>query len=105
MALQEPIELTEQAMETLAWKFLGSKFTEHAYANWPIDRRVDAYLRHYGQMDIVSDGAVRTALLGCIMANLGHARRRGVLGMPEMAASPGHPTSATSILDGVRGTR
>jgi len=39
---------TERDLDAIAWKFLGSEFTGQIYANWAIDRRVDAYLAHHG---------------------------------------------------------
>jgi hypothetical protein len=74
---------TERDLDTIAWKFLGSEFTGQIYANWAIDRRVDAYLAHHGLMDVVNDGAAYEALLERVMANIGAALRRGVLPPPS----------------------
>jgi hypothetical protein len=49
------------------------------YANWPIDRRVEAYLRHHGLINMFNDGGTYNALLDRVMANMGRALRAGVL--------------------------
>jgi hypothetical protein len=76
-------ELTRHELDRIAWKFLGSKFTGRAYAQWPIDRRVDAYLLHHGLINVMNDGSVYDALLESVMANIGPALRKGVLAQPH----------------------
>jgi uncharacterized protein YqjF (DUF2071 family) len=78
------IESTPQQLEAIAWDFLGSEFTDQIYAIWPIDRRVDAYLRHHGLDDLINDGATYDALLQRVMANIRGAVRRGVLAEPHV---------------------
>jgi hypothetical protein len=75
-----PTALTDQELDSIAWNFLGSKFAGRIYANWSIERRVDAYLLHLGMADVVSDGSVYNALLERVMANVGRALRKGMLG-------------------------
>ena len=79
MTLAGHVELTEQELDAIAWQFLGSEFTGELYANWPIDRRVNAYLMHYRLMHVANDGAACDALLHRVMANIGRALRHGVL--------------------------
>ena len=73
------VELTKRKLDAIAWKFLGSEFTGQIYADWPIDRRVDAYLRHHGLIDIVNARGAHNALLERVMANISRARRDGLL--------------------------
>jgi hypothetical protein len=72
-------ELTTSQLDGIAWDFLGSEFAEQIHADWPIDRRVDAFLRHEGRDDLVKDGAAYDALLQRVMANIGRALRQGRL--------------------------
>jgi hypothetical protein len=72
-------ELTTSQLDDIAWDFLGSEFAEHIYADWPMDRRVDAFLHHEGRNDLAKDGAAYDALLQRVMANIGRALRQGRL--------------------------
>ena len=87
------VELSKRKLDAIAWKFLGSQFTGKIYADWPIDRRVDAFLRRDGLNDIVNDGAAYNALLERVMANFGRARRDGLLS-DTFGASPPAATHA-----------
>lgn len=80
MALSGRTELTSSEQDAIAWDFLGSEFAERNYAIWPIDRRIDAYLRHHGLDNVLNDGAAYDALLQRVMANIGSAMRRGLIG-------------------------
>ena len=73
------VELTTSHLDAIAWDFLGSEFAEHIYGDWPMDRRVDAFLRHEGRDDLVNDGVAYDALLQRVMANIGRALRQGRL--------------------------
>jgi hypothetical protein len=86
MTLAGHVELTEQELDAIAWKFLGSEFTGELYANWPIDRRVNAYLMHHRLMHVANDGAACDALLHRVMANIGRALRHGVLTRGKLSA-------------------
>ncbi|MGK2901585.1 MAG: hypothetical protein ACSLE7_01670 [Mycobacterium sp.] len=76
-------ELTRAQLDAIAWRFLRSAFTGQIYADWPIDRRVDAYLLHHGPAALLNDGSNYDALLERIMANVGAALRDGVLQSPN----------------------
>jgi hypothetical protein len=70
-------------LDIIAWRFLRSEFTGQIYADWPIDRRLDAYLLHHGPTELINDGSAYNALLQCVMANIGPALRNGVLSPPN----------------------
>jgi uncharacterized protein YqjF (DUF2071 family) len=77
------VEMAREDLDGVAWKFLRSEFTGPVYADWPIDRRVEAYLLHHGMIEMVNDGTAYSALLDRIMANIGPALRRGILAPPS----------------------
>ena len=52
MTPTDRVEFTRQELDAIAWRFLGSEFAGPMYADWPIDRRIDAYLQHHGLTDI-----------------------------------------------------
>ena len=83
MTPADRVELTRREFDAIAWDFLRSEFTGQIYADWPIDRRIDAYLQHHGLTDIVNDGSACNALLERVMTNIGPALRDGVLAPPN----------------------
>jgi hypothetical protein len=70
-------------IDGIAWKFLCSPFTRRDYWDWPLERRIDAFLRHLKRLDILNDGAAYDALIDRVMANFPRARRDGVLDPPR----------------------
>jgi uncharacterized protein YqjF (DUF2071 family) len=84
MAPTKARELTKQDLDTIAWGFLRSEFTDQIYSDWPIDRRIDAYLEHRGLTDFAYDGSAYDELLDCVMTNIGPALRRGILEPPSL---------------------
>lgn len=72
-------ELSEVDLDTIAWGFLGSEFTGLTYADWPIERRVDAFLAHRGMTDILNDGDADVAVVQHVLTNIGAALRDGTL--------------------------
>lgn len=71
--------LTRTELDALAWKFLRSEFAGPIHGNWPIDRRLDAFLLHHGPTELLVDGSSYNDLLDRVMANIGRAHRNGVL--------------------------
>lgn len=84
MTPTERAQFTRQELDAIAWRFLHSQFTSQIYADWPIDRRIDAYLVHYGPTELINDGSAYNALVDRVMANIGTALRTGVLSPPEL---------------------
>jgi hypothetical protein len=72
-----------EEIDGIAWKFLCSPVTRRDYLDWPLERRVDAFLRHLKRVDILNDGAAYGALLDRVMANFPRARTHGVLQQPH----------------------
>jgi hypothetical protein len=77
-------ELSKQDLDTIAWGFLRSEFTGQLYCDWPIDRRIDAYLERRGLTDFAYDGSAYDALLDRVMTNIGPALRNGILEPPSL---------------------
>jgi hypothetical protein len=81
----------------LSWEFLKSEFAHDNYANWPIDRRLNAYLRHHQLLDVLNGAAAYGSLLDCVMANIGPANRRGILRPGASEAARATTTTQTTI--------
>ncbi|GAT12799.1 hypothetical protein H7I77_15940 [Mycolicibacterium novocastrense] len=72
-------EETEERRDTIVWGFFRSEFAGPIYVDWPIDRRLDAYLLHHGPAELLIDGSAYDELLEHVMANIGVAQRKGIL--------------------------
>lgn len=72
-----------EQIDAIAWQFLCSAYTGRDYWDWPLERRIDAYLRQLKRLDILNDGSAHRALTERVMANLARARRDGVLDPPN----------------------
>lgn len=70
---------TQTEIDTIAWQFLCSHYSGREYWDWPLERRIEAYLRRIGHADLLRDGAGYATLIERVMANIGRARRDGVL--------------------------
>jgi len=62
-----------------ALAFLSSEFAGEVYIDWPIERRLERFLRHQGRGDLADSGEDFDALLDCVMVNFVRARRSGLL--------------------------
>ena len=63
--------------DALAWQFLCSPYIGRIYWDWPLEQRLDAYLRHEERGDVLKDGAAYSSLVDRVMANIPRARRDG----------------------------
>jgi hypothetical protein len=72
-------ELQDAELDAIAWGFLGSTYASKRFVEWPIDRRLHAYLRHQGMSSMADDGTFSAALLDRVMANIGSALNSGTL--------------------------
>jgi hypothetical protein len=82
MTPTEPAERTTEDLDAVACRFLRSEFARETYCDWPIDRRIEAYLRHHEADGLLSNGFSFNLLLERVMANIGPAVRDGVLPTP-----------------------
>lgn len=57
------------------WQFLNSDYSTDHYANWPLDRRFDGFLRHRGLDRVTDNGDVCSILVERAMTYMGEAGR------------------------------
>ena len=82
MTPTEPVPAAEE-LDAVAWRFLGSAYASQIYADWPIDRRLEAYVLHHEGSELLSNGSSYSVLLERVMANIAPALRDGVLPMQD----------------------
>jgi hypothetical protein len=63
-----PPLLTDGDVDALAWQFLHSPYADETYADWPLDRRLDGFLRRQGLPRLVEDGDTYELILDRVMA-------------------------------------
>lgn len=79
---QPTVETLEAGLDALACEFLGSQYAGPGFADWPIDRRLHAYLLHRGLINVANNGTLCASLLDRVMANISSARTNGTLTQP-----------------------
>ena len=67
----DPLLVTDSDVDALAWQFLRSTYADEAYADWPLDQRLDGFLRRCGLVGISEDGDTCNLLLNQVMAHIG----------------------------------
>ncbi len=78
--MQPAVTVKDAELDAIAWGFLGSIYAGRYFTEWPIDRRLHAYMRHAGLRSVADDGTVSAALLDRVMANICSAVDNGTLG-------------------------
>jgi hypothetical protein len=73
--LSDPPLLTDSDVDALAWHFMNSAYADDTYAGWPLDRRLDGFLRHRGLSRVAEDGDAYRLVLNRVMAYIGLASR------------------------------
>jgi hypothetical protein len=58
-----PPLFTDSHVDTLAWEFLRSPCAGPIYADWPLDRRLDTFLRRRGFSHVADNGDLWAASL------------------------------------------
>ena len=69
--------LTDSDVDALAWQFLNSAYADKTYADWPLDRRLDGFLRRRGLFRIAEDGDAYGLVLERVMRDIGVASHSG----------------------------
>ena len=73
--VSDPPLLTDSDVDALAWQFMNSAYADHTYADWPLDRRLDGFLRQRALSRIAEDGDAYRLVLNRVMAYIGSASR------------------------------
>ncbi|HEY2502985.1 MAG TPA: hypothetical protein VGI68_16615 [Mycobacterium sp.] len=66
--LGDPPLLTDTDVDALAWQFMNSAYADDTYAGWPMDRRLEGFLRHRGLSRVAEDGDACGLVLDRVMA-------------------------------------
>jgi hypothetical protein len=67
-ALGDPPLLTDSDVDELAWQFLNSAYADDTHADWPLDRRIEGFLRRRGLIRLAEDGDAYDLILNRVMA-------------------------------------
>ncbi|MEB3981543.1 hypothetical protein OQ968_09730 [Mycobacterium sp. 663a-19] len=67
---------TDSDIDALVWQFTNSAYADDIYADWPLDRRLDGFLRDRGLSRIAEDGDAYGLVLNRVMAYIGATSRR-----------------------------
>lgn len=67
--------LTDSDVDAVAFQFLHSTYADDIYADWPLDQRLDGFLRHLGLARVAEDGDAYDLILNRVMAYIGALRR------------------------------
>jgi hypothetical protein len=81
--MRSTVETQNAELDAMAWGFLSSIYASRRFVEWPIDRRLHAYLRHQGLSNVADDGTLCSALLDRVMANIASALNSGTLRADE----------------------
>jgi len=73
--MASPPLLTDSDVDALACEFMNSPYAEDTYADWPLDRRLDGFLRRRGLPRITEDGDAYDLVLNRVMAYIGVAQQ------------------------------
>jgi len=75
--------VTDSDVHALAGEFMNSGYRGHEYANWPIERRLDGFLRRRGLSRHADDGDVCNVIIDRIMGGFGDADRLPSTAWPD----------------------
>lgn len=71
-SLGDPPLPTDSDVDALAWQFLNSAYADNdKYADWPLDRRLEGFLRRQGLVGLAEDGDAYDLILNRVLAYIG----------------------------------
>jgi hypothetical protein len=73
----DPAVLSDSDVDILAREFVYSAYADNTYAEWPLDRRLDGFLRRRGLFRIVEDGDSYGVVLDRVMKHVSGASHSG----------------------------
>lgn len=62
------VSLTDSDVDAIAYDFLHSQYVDGTYSSWPLDRRLETFLRRSGLGRVADDGDLHGLLLDRAMA-------------------------------------
>jgi hypothetical protein len=68
----DPPLVTDSDVHALTWEFVNSGYRGDEYANWPIERRLDRFLRRRGLSRHADNGDICNIILDRIMRSISH---------------------------------
>ena len=75
--LGSDLVVADTDVDGLARQFLDSAYGSDQYANWPLDRRLQGFLKHRGLGHLADNGDLFTIICDCVMTNISCQRLRG----------------------------
>ena len=66
----DPLLVTDSDVHALTWEFVNSGYRGDQYANWPIERRLDRFLRRRGLSRHADNGDICNIILDRIMRSI-----------------------------------
>jgi len=78
----DPSAVTDSDAHALAGEFLNSGYRGQEYANWPIERRLEGFLRRRGLSRHANDGDVCNVIINRIMARISDTGRAASTALP-----------------------
>jgi hypothetical protein len=67
--------VTDRDVDQFARQFLHSDYVDDIHANWPLERRLEGFLRNRGLARLADDGDACIIILDRVMTYRGQARR------------------------------
>ena len=77
ITLGDPAPVSDSDLDVLTSQFLTSTYADKAYADWPLDRRLEGFLRRRGMFRIAEDGDAYDLVLNHVMRHVGMASNSG----------------------------
>jgi hypothetical protein len=73
----DPLLVTDSDVHALTWEFVNSGYRGDEYAHWPIDRRLDGFLRRRGLSRHADNGDICNVIIDRVMTCISDTGRGG----------------------------